>query len=395
MNSQLMCLIFITLSIIHCVCSQNYPYIGECEENIASDYSVTFICVEKNVATNFFTDSDSYCKEEFLVKSAVDVIKFQNCELSHIPNKTFEVYKNVEFVDLSNIGLTTLKSTDFNGTRNLKYLSLAGNKITFIEEDLFQKVKKSIVSIDLSNNQIDDLHPSTFGDMEQLKKLNLSNNKLGEFPMRALMGKWSDAPSKVEVLDLSNNKFSEIPTENFKKLREVRTLNLSFNKISDLPSFLFSNMQNLREIDLSHNRITNIDKYAFAGVLNLRKVSLAHNQLQSLDRNIFGSHADILQQIEYLDVSFNRIAILSVKTMTILPSLIFFDFSGNPIQSLNNKTLQQNVQLRNLSLAHCNLTEIESEDIRSRYFPEIPANLLENCRHRKQQIQLLLCSTAL
>lgn len=123
-------------------CTPKNQYIGECELDFYQfdEYGLSFICVENYVETKFFSNDSmslTKCKNDFyLIQECVLEINFKNCKLSQIQNNFFGIYENVYNLDLSDVGLKTLRPEDFVKAKKLKQLSVRGNNLTEVPASL-------------------------------------------------------------------------------------------------------------------------------------------------------------------------------------------------------------------------------------------------------------------
>lgn len=155
-------------------CTPKNQYIGECELDLFhfDEYRVSFICVKNYVETKFFSNDSELsttCKNGFyLIKECVVEINFKNCELSQIQNDLFEIYENVYNLDLSDVGLKTLRPEDFVKAKKLKQLSVRGNNLTEVPANLLHDAV-NLEDLNFSNNQITCFDSNTFDLGNRLK----------------------------------------------------------------------------------------------------------------------------------------------------------------------------------------------------------------------------------
>lgn len=142
-------------------------------------------------------------KSDFLIQTPLKDVRWMNltdCVLEDNPEKTFQNYKQMKFITISNctrLGTVDkpyfgeeIKYININGTEMtkindkmfstllvLKYLYANSNKIEFINKDAFKDLK-NVEIIDLRNNVIESLDDQTFANNIELKYINLSGNKI-------------------------------------------------------------------------------------------------------------------------------------------------------------------------------------------------------------------------
>ena len=85
---------------------------------------------------------------------------------------------------LANMNLTELPTGVFDGLEHLDlFLSLQGNKLRSVPEDLFRNLS-SLKKLDLQGNKLRTLPEGLFRNLSSLRRLYLQNNGLEELPSR-------------------------------------------------------------------------------------------------------------------------------------------------------------------------------------------------------------------
>ena len=116
-----------------------------------------------------------------------------------------------------------------------------------------------------------------------------------------------------------------------------------------------------------------IEVGAFEGLVGLKILDLSHNLITVPTTHITSAPQSIYQplmwldELQYLDLSFNRINLSGVETSNtdlLLPSLIDLNLDVNPITVLNADAFApfRNSSLSRLRLEDTNLTRIERGD---------------------------------
>lgn len=244
---------------------------------------------------------------------------------------------------VTNSMLDNITSMDLNGElindpesalgirllKKLESLDLSDNALTdasFLSELSFLK------DLNLSNNLFKNI--STIVENENLVKLNLSNNEIEDITQLQFL-------YEIEELDLSNNKITDItPLSNSYSLVK---LNLNGNKLSNYKSSLsgmeyleslyighcgipftyindLSYLHNLLELDISG---TNPSLDVFDEELTkLTKLVLSDCKLNSLSDTDSLGNLSSLENLEYLDISGNRLSLENMYDSTTGEALI-------------------------------------------------------------------------
>ncbi|XP_061999294.1 receptor-like protein 7 [Rosa rugosa] len=285
---------------------------------------------------------------------------------------SFSGANNVNFIDLSNNGLTgTINSTYWGNLTKLSFIDLRSNKLDgnipaslfslplldylWMSENKFEgsipsfSGAKNVNFIDLSYNGLTGTINSThWGNLTKLSELNLRSNKLdGNIPASLF------SLPLLRSLDLSSNQFSG-----------------PFPEISNVSSYLLNgpdlelylrNQSNLNTLDLSENQINGKIPDWIWSLNNLILLNLSCNSLDSLE-----VHSINLTNLGYLDLHSNQLH----GQLPIFPSTVrlhYLDFSRNYFSSIVPGTFGEMFQDPHdtgfFSLSSNNLTGIIPESL--------------------------------
>ncbi|XP_012220026.1 leucine-rich repeat-containing protein 15-like [Linepithema humile] len=183
--------------------------------------------------------------------------------------------------------------------KNLRYLSVSGNKIQAIDLNAFEDNDK-LTYLNLSKNNISGLHPDTFANLHALQVLDLSFNQLDY------------------ILQISNQ-------------ININVLNLSCNKIQRIISNTFIQTPKLTKLLLGGNQIYQIDAKAFAYLSVLEILDLSNNKFNSLPEG----WTEFLVSLKYLDLSDNMFTLLESLSLTNALPLIEVYLVRNPLEYTN------------------------------------------------------------
>lgn len=108
--------------------------------------------------------------------------------------------------------------------RNAKLLSLVGQNLAEVPEEVFENAKEAEVTcVDLSKNKLQELTDG-MSKVTSTTDLKLSYNLLTELP------EWlGESLERLRYLDLSKNLLTSLPAS-LSQLRLLVELNISFNK---------------------------------------------------------------------------------------------------------------------------------------------------------------------
>lgn len=252
----------------------------------------------------------------------------------------------------------------FKSFESLDHLDLHGNGIQKIQVNAFIALKE-LKEIDLSFNDLTAIKSTLFLGNDKLDSIKLNDNpRLNKLPIDGFLS-YSNLAKSFYHFDVSNCDISEINEGTFISMPALSTLNLSGNNLRVIRKNVFTPLTKLVDLDLSFNAIEFIDNAAFSNNRNLRKLQLANNRLETLPSKIFREIKNLneldvsgnilttvwaessetnrvalnLNELVYLNVSFNEIQTVYFTDIEILPNLSVLDMQHNPLEC--NKQFQK------------------------------------------------------
>ncbi|XP_005732904.1 amphoterin-induced protein 1 [Pundamilia nyererei] len=148
-----------------------------------------------------------------------------------------------------------------------------------------------------------------------------------------LQSEWTPAKlPNLHNLLLSHNGLQFLSSEAFTNVKHLRYLDLSSNELKQLDEFIFEPLVNLEVLLLYNNKISQIDRTAFVSMINLQKLYLSQNQISRFPVELVKEKTR-LEKLSLLDVSTNRIKILPIDELQVLPAWIKngLYFHSNPL----------------------------------------------------------------
>lgn len=327
-----------------------------------------FVCEPNRPSRDYFKDFGAIaCESEsgyLFYKERRHEIKFRNCYRQQLPT-IFTWYKALRSLNVSSLGLESLRAKDFDYARNLVTLIVSHNEIVDIPSSLFaDAIKLSVV--DMSYNKIKRVDPLAFGANKQITLLNLSHNLIVEIDSRTL------APLiALEVLDLSWNRIANITAGLFDELGQLRELKLANNLLQQLECTLFNSLTNLKMLDLNRNQLTTFDANCVENATSIA-LSIEENQLNYLvlTRNVSEINVAAnnlsniiidgdLENMTVFNTSKNYISNILEVIQLLNSSLRILDMSDSTIGKLNISTFERFDNLERLSLRNTQLSNIQ------------------------------------
>ncbi|XP_044473188.1 receptor-like protein 43 [Mangifera indica] len=356
-----------------------------------------------------------------------------------IDNKSAQALaKNPVFHDHSKHIDTRILISESGGWKNLAYLNLAQNFLTYIEHHPWRNIVTLNVSNNmlqgtllvpppktetllLSNNQLTGLIPPSICNLSSLMYLSLSDNNLnGRFPhcfgsfvrivrlhlkKNDLHGSIPDTfanLSSLTSLDLNGNKLERRLPKSLVNCSFLEVINVGNNKISDEFPYWLQTLPELRVVVLRSNRFHGPIQYpkSLFHFYNLQILDLSHNEFKGfLPAKLFQNLGAMMHfannetEARYIgDAYYKDSVVLTMKGLDfemtrIITIFTSIDLSHNNFQGEIPGILENFKSLIVLNLAHnsltgkilsalANLKALESLDLSSnKLYGRIPAQL--------------------
>lgn len=356
-------------------------------------------CSVSDFYVNYTTQVD--CDVYPSHRASVRVIKFFNSHLLYIPTGIFRHFSEVRDFDVSKSEVIELHRNSFEGAKNLIYLTISHNNISELGASLFMdstslfvldlsynnitKIDKyafvdarSVSRLSLSYNKLNDLHQNLFRDMHFLDQIYLNDNNIES--IHPLLFEFNYQLSKIS---LDNNRLHSIDVDIFKNFKYLETLQLSGNnlgffnssKIETKLKMLILSKNNLTELivskvdvlDASNNNLSSI---TFTGQNNLKQLILSNNSITNID-NIIKQ-----EELESLDLSFNKIGAVSISTFAKMKKLTILNLGNTELKDITFGTFSSQTELKVLDISYNNLKRINF-DIFSPYLQKMEKIFIE------------------
>ncbi|XP_076240346.1 artichoke [Calliopsis andreniformis] len=297
--------------------------------------------------------------ESFLETPHLEHINISGNALSIIHPRTFHHLNNLYQLD---IGWNRMLEVVPGLPTNIEHLHMPMNRIVVLPVVSSQDLALPLLrSLDLSANGIERIAPGSLIHLPNLKKLHVGYNSL-----RILEDGVFDGLSRLEQLDLRYNRLVTLHGRSFRPLRSLMDLNLRGNRLEVLRPDIFQENIRLQRLDLSRNNLAQIPHATFSNTRDLRELYASHNTLTELPGSLHG-----LTALQVLDLSFNKLNILSPETLSSLSALFELKLVRNRIRELREGAFDGLPRLSLIDLENNDLRIIERNAIRS--LPELQA----------------------
>ena len=215
--------------------------------------------------------------------------------------------------------VTSLKSGDFSGLKDLNYLSLGVNDFTSLPSGIFDQLT-DLRSLSIWDGSLTSLPSGIFDKNTELTYINLVRNDLTSLPSGIF-----DKNTKLTILFLGNNDLTSLPSGIFDKLTALTTLDLRSNDLTSLQSEVFDKNTKLTQLYLHGNDLTGLPSGVFDELTELTLLYIYQNGLARLPSGVFDKNTKLAD----LKLKFNKIK--DVSALENLTSLTTLSIRANPI----------------------------------------------------------------
>lgn len=241
------------------------------------DYNFTYL-KKLNVSYNDMREIDDF----LLTKNQLTEIDFSRNSIEIILSKTFnKSASSLVKIYLSHNRISFVQESLFENLKELRIIDLSFNLLQAFDMSLF-KMNHNLVEIHIANNRIERSFSGDFGQslyFEWLVIFNASGNEIQQ--LSKVM--FDCSYPALNVLDLSNNKL-KYKSNLFRKFSKLQYVNLSNSSLREFGFNAFHHPNHLKSIDLSQNHLKRVrftSKYG--AFLSLEFLNLEKNDLKSLE----------------------------------------------------------------------------------------------------------------
>ncbi|CAG9830496.1 unnamed protein product [Diabrotica balteata] len=247
---------------------------------------------------------------------------FQNKTL--LKEYTFQDMRNLEVLNIFNSALETIENNAFVGLSKLQQLHLEGNKISSINQALFQPL--TIKTLNLSRNKLTVVNLTAItNDLPNLLALNLSSSSI-----KIVQTSNSGSPNTVKYLDLSNNYITNLDSQTFTLFKDLVELHLHSNELSTFGYETFIYTKNLQKLRLDNNKISSLRAGVLDGLEQLSFLNISDNKNLFYENNLVPFRTLRNLCTFYVDNTSLRRSIIDVTTFRkTFPSLSTIGINNN------------------------------------------------------------------
>lgn len=313
--------------------------------------------------------------ESFAGNSNADIIRLISLGITSVAPNTFDQYKKLTELSLYGNAITELPEDLLLKNSKLKKLNIQANKLTHLEKNFLNGLG-SLQSLTLSQNNLSSLHEDLFKDNSNLDKLYLYGNSFTNFTEKLFQ-----KLTKLTHLELNDNKLNSTAFNALSPLKKLDTLYFENNGLTEVPFHKFNEwFPKLSTIGFSGNDFNCLLVFSFIQEAEGNKVSIRSlDKMRSIRQNqvynitCTGQSEDQQEQITQL-----KYDVLALKT----ENLNLRDDLANSYLVLAN--LQYSLQAVNGNFQGIN---DELYDIRAKL--NVTMNVEDRLRENEEQGEVL------
>ncbi|KAM3726541.1 Leucine-rich repeat-containing protein [Dirofilaria immitis] len=253
-------------------------------------------------------DLSDNCFNNIPAQNLRNCIRLMYLDLSH---NTIKKIANFELMNLpllkelriNNNQISYIAPMAFMNVPLLEHLYLRNNLISSIETERLFQVFKNLEVLDLSENMLTTI-PS-FKELFNLRQIHLNHNKISRIGTLAF-----SSNRKLQLINLQSNLITSMSRNSFDSLDELVVLNLANNAIKKIERVMLDGMRNLQQLSLRNNSLSVLENLTFTSVSQITTLDLSHNSIHKIEKNVFTPLKDIF----WLDLSSNLIKTIEKDT---------------------------------------------------------------------------------
>jgi Leucine-rich repeat (LRR) protein len=201
----------------------------------------------------------------------VQNLRLTRSETNLIPSNIFNVFPNVQALEVENCGGINFIPPDFLFAGNLQDIRIVNNNISTLGGFAFIHTGPTLQTLILDNNNMTSLGPMPFANSFNLRHVSIANNRI-----RVLTPRMTSTLRNLRTFDASNNQIEDLDGRIFFNSRLVERVNFSGNNILSIGSSMLNINANIRELQLEGNQCIN-QNFEFESEVDLEAIRAALN----------------------------------------------------------------------------------------------------------------------
>lgn len=244
------------------------------ENNSVYGYTCIVDKAENLLSSDLLDTSDHVASNK--VNENVKMVSFTRSSVKELPASLFTELKNLEILDLADVGLMSWNRGFLKNAKKLKKIWLDNNNIGELADNSFMGASETLEVVVLKENGLKYISEKAFSSLSHCRNLDIEKNLIELLSQNML------APLvSLKELNMKENKIKKIEDKSFEKNVALELLNLSDNYIEELTEDIFKNLAKLTIIHLQRNKIATISEKIFENCKNLIEVRLDDNKIEN------------------------------------------------------------------------------------------------------------------
>ena len=251
------------------------------------------------------------------------------------PNFIFS-YK-LKVLKISNVSLSSFRYLEGLLTSNvvfLNYLDISSNDLSLFNYNIFVD---SIKHLDISDNKFNFLFSDQVLIYDFYRYHNLAFINMTKSMLQKLSDKIFQFNNKLENAHMSGNHLLTFPLfcSDFWLQCMLKVVDFNSNNLDHIKNINLMYVDNLEYLDISNNRIEFIESGSFDNLISLEILLLSRNKLNSINGSF-----KYLESLQLLDLSFNFIETIPERIFSDLFKLEILDLTHNKIYEFESVALE-------------------------------------------------------
>lgn len=223
--------------------------------NISSLQNISSLFIGENNFNKLGCCDDKYMSPGD--KKSLKVLSVSHCYIRIVQSDAFKGSNNLEKIDLSFNMISDISHTTFISLKFLKILSLSHNLLNKIPNGISLLGLKKLF---LSHNKIETLQVDSLKDFTGLETLSLRGNNIAFIEQEVFAHL-----KNLSELDLAENRLKKLYKDWAQPFKNFKYLNMNSNQVS-LTEFLFLKNSSLKNLFLKNNSINRIKAESMANL---------------------------------------------------------------------------------------------------------------------------------
>ncbi|KAL7751125.1 Leucine-rich repeat-containing protein 57 [Sorochytrium milnesiophthora] len=166
------------------------------------------------------------------------------------------------------------------------------------------------------------------------------------------LDKRMDRAKKTGVVTLSGVELKELPEALFSAAQYIKTLDISNNRLRELPSQMSGkHLSAIRSLNVSNNKLDLVSPNRIFTLATLESLDMSRNRLSTISNSAIAAELCTLQSLRQLDLSHNQLTAVPTE-LTALKSLVVLNLSNNHLSGPLSPAFGNLRQLEELNVAN-------------------------------------------